>query len=318
MLKRLKSKKLLYILVVVNILLLAVNVILLVKNNSDSKAALDSKNYLFLSKRLEVENPNDIIVNFSPLRTQAREYLNNTGLEHSFYFEYLPSGTSIRIGENTELAAASLMKIPIVMSLYRAEELGRLKLDEKATIAAGDLSSESGELYKKGAGYQITLQEAADLTLIHSDNTAINVIIDRLNQVIDPKDQALYFLDAEITVQDNSEVAVLISSRSYSSFLKCLYLSCYLERKHSQEILSKLTQTPFDDLLVAGVSDKDIVIAHKIGTFSKNVQSDCGIVYYPKRPYLVCLMIRGDETQARPAFKEISKQIYDYILKVDQ
>lgn len=80
-------------------------------------------NHPLLSKRLSVEDQNDILINFAPLREAVKFYFSNIKADYSFYFEYLPTGTSIQAGENTELVSASLVKVPLVMDLYKSIEL---------------------------------------------------------------------------------------------------------------------------------------------------------------------------------------------------
>ena len=65
------------------------------------------------------------------------------------------------------------------------------------------------------------------------------------------------------------------------------------------------------------MSDKNLKIAHKIGTQLNEVQSDCGIVYYPKRNYLLCVMIQGSESpESDKKIAEISKITYDFIKNI--
>ncbi|HRF28946.1 MAG TPA: hypothetical protein PL051_04930 [Candidatus Saccharibacteria bacterium] len=77
-----------------------------------------------LAKRIFLSKPNDILVNFEPLRSQLKEqlkYYDDEG-KVSVYFEYLPTGTSIRIGDRKEIIGASLLKVPAVMELYKLVE----------------------------------------------------------------------------------------------------------------------------------------------------------------------------------------------------
>jgi beta-lactamase class A len=249
----------------------------------------DYNNYPFLAKRLFLENPNESIINFSPLRQSVRKYFSDNQLNGSLYFEYLPTGTSVRVNGDQEYRAASLIKLPVAMELYKAHELGKLQLDQKVTLKQEWLNDSYGNLYKKGAGYELTLEEAVRIMLVDSDNTALRAVIDATDKVLDLNNRALGSLDIEFT-QSNDE-SINIGTRSYSSFLKCLYFACYNDKEHSQEILKLLTETKFNNRIVAGIGDKDVKVAHKIGVFNTQVQSDCGIVYLPNGNYVLCAMI---------------------------
>jgi beta-lactamase class A len=275
--------------------------------------------YPLLAKRIFLENPNDTIVNFSPLRTQIKDYLAKTGIPHSFYFEYLPTGTNIRDGETNELVGASLMKIPIVMDLYKAAELGKVDLDKQVTVTEEAVSSDGvyGNTNRLKPGDTITLRQAAKIALTESDNTAAYVVYSNTKDIMKDEELAIKSLDVELNEASTGTGSyVLISSRAYSSFLSCLYFSCHLNRENSQEILNNLAESGDNDRLRAGVPD-NIRVARKIGSFSKQTQSDCGIVYVPNRQYAICLMLQSDDNQTNQHFKAISKMAYDYVTSVN-
>lgn len=134
------------------------------------------------------------IVNFQPLRAQIKDYLAYTGLAHSFYFEYLPTGTSVRDGDQNQLVGASLMKIPIVMDLYKAVERDKARLDQQVTVPQTVLGSEDqefGNVRKLKAGDQLKLEEAAMIALKESDNTAAYTVFEHTKDLLPSEDQAL-------------------------------------------------------------------------------------------------------------------------------
>lgn len=278
-----------------------------------------SKQYPLLAKRLFQENSNDTIINFQPLRQQVKDYLKKSGVNYSFYFEYLFTGSNIRAGENNQLVGASLMKIPIVMDLYKAAEMGKINLDQEVTVVqpqTGD-DPDYGNTAKLVPGQKINLREAAKIALTESDNTAAYTVFNAIQGKLSAEDQTINNLDVETRVDDSSKGKVaLIDSRAYSSFLRCLYFSCQLSKDHSEEILSYLTDSTDNSRLAAGLPN-NVKVAHKIGSFSTITQSDCGIVYVPDRRYMVCIMLDEDKDKAAADIKELSKIIYDYVTTVN-
>ena len=80
------------------------------------------------------------------------------------------------------------------------------------------------------------------------------------------------------------------------------------------EELEQLTNSIYTTRIPAGIADKNIKVAHKIGTNFNNNQNDCGIIYYPKNNYLLCVMIPGNESeQTDQHIANISKIVYDFI-----
>jgi beta-lactamase class A len=269
--------------------------------------------YPLLAKRLFIDSPNDSLVNFASLREQLRQYQQTQGIEGSIYFEYLPTGTSIRIDGDAIEVAASLIKLPAAMELYKASELGKVNLDETITLEESWLDSEFGLLYQKGAGYRLTLREAVEIMLKDSDNTALKAVASKLNGLLDPSLSPFNFLDIDIV--QNRDLTVSLSSRAYSSILKCLYFACYTSNDSSQEILDYLTDTSFQKRIVAGVNDEDIRVAHKTGNNENSTQSDCGIVYVPNRNYILCAMIEADTiADGDQKISAITKIVHEYII----
>ncbi len=285
------------------------------KNTKTQTNSENIEQYDLLAKRIFLDNPNDTKINFAPLRQQLNDYVEKNNLNSgNLYFEYLPTGTSIRISGDEQLVAASLMKVPAAMDMYKANELGRLNIDNKVALEPSWLNKEYGTLYQKGAGYQISPRNAAEIMLEQSDNTALAVVGNAIKGKLADAESSINYLDLDMTV--NGDGSISMNARGYSSIFKCLYFSCYNSKEDSQKMLEQLTKSKFTSRIPAGVTDKSIKIAHKIGTNFNNNQNDCGIVYYPKNNYLICVLIPGAESETTDQhIANISKLVYDYINK---
>lgn len=270
--------------------------------------------YPLLARRIQIDNPNDVSLKYTDLRQKLQTYINNQDAESkniSLYFEYLPTGVAININEKNESIAASLMKLPVVMNLYRASENGQIDLDKKVVLKKEWLNDEYGTLYQKGEGYELSIREAARLTLKDSDNTALLLIWDQLEGVqINPENDSMNYLDVEYGLVEDGRAQ--ISARSYSSILKCLYLSCFNNNNDSQEMLEYLTKSTFNNRLTKYTPDS-LKIAHKIGTYNVRYQSDCGIFYVPQKNYVLCVMVTGEDPGASQIIADISQSVYLFI-----
>lgn len=266
-----------------------------------------AEKYPYLSKRILQEDQNDYLINLLPLRKQLRETVAPYQNDLAFYFEYLPTGSSIGINEKAEFSAASLIKVPIVMAYYHYME--RLKLEDspRARLKITDIDNSFGELGKKGVGAEITLEEAARLALTASDNTAALVLAHNVPQ--EDFEDVYQGLDIDFKKIDEE---VIITAKQYSSILKALYFSAVLEKENSQKILELLTKTHFQDKLKAGVP-QNVTVANKFGILGNALFQDCGIVYVPRRPYILCIVSKSDETIAKARMKNISNIIYSYV-----
>lgn len=276
--------------------------------------------YSLLAKRLFIDNPNDIRLDFRQLNksllADLEAGLGENDEKVSVYFEYLPSGVSFSINPELEAVAASLMKTEIAMHVYKVAERGGLSLGDLITITADMLDPTYGSFHETALGNTYTLKDLVTIMLHESDNTALKAIKSALSGKINPFELSDY-VGIKSTGDENGRL--LLSSKSYSSIFKCLYLACYNTQRDSQEILNILTQTNFTDRL-PGLLPESTVVAHKIGTFYEEYQSDCGIVYVGSgdSDYLVCIMVSHKDPEASKEIARMSYKIFSYVTAASQ
>ena len=264
-----------------------------------------------LSPRIFIENQNDLILNFVPLRIKLQEYASKTPHRIGLYFEYLPTGTSIGVNEKEAFIPASLLKTPLAMGVFKLSESKKIMLDDYLTLREKHKDSNFGNYWKQNTGKKFRIDEVIKQLLIYSDNTAQNMLLDLVStSVIED-----VFDSLDIPKIRNEDLNPVVTAKNYSSILRCLYLACYLTKEDSNSLLTMLTKTIFKDKLPAGVSE-NIAVSHKIGvaeSSSSSIYTDCGIVYYPKRPYILCVMVEADEKTATKIISAISKIVYSFI-----
>lgn len=305
--------------------ILAALLILSLGLNFFSRTDNQEKKYPLLAKRLFVSNPNDLIINFTPLRANLREYTAAQDERIGIYFEYLPTGTSININGNDEFYRASLVKLPGVMRAMKLVEEGKLKESDLIEIKQYHINSFFPGETQLMPGEKRSVEELIQLSLRESNNTAYEALYERINGDILKKakddeqviDDVYDFLDVNRSETDQS---LYISPKSYASILKSLYFSAYLSYGNSSKLLNYLATSTFNEWLPKPIPSEEARVAHKFGIFdlaepaSYKVNSDCGIVYLPKRPYELCVMVQhatGHEVGTH--VREISKRVYDYV-----
>ena len=151
--------------------------------------------------------------------------------------------------------------------------------------------------------------------IVYSDNNSYELLIENIdNQIL-----RQVYLNLGIDLDKAMEIPAgnIISVKNYASFFRILFNASYLNPPSSNELLDMLTRTTFKKGLVAGVG-QGTTIAHKFGeryfsdTFERQLH-DCGIVYSPQKPYLVCIMTRGtDLNSLTQSIKAISSTIFQH------
>jgi beta-lactamase class A len=250
-------------------------------------------------------------IHYYPLKESIVLELNDSSLkgEYGVYFEDLNTGASIGIDEKKKFFPRSLFKVPVMVTILKKIQEGEITLNTTVYLSKEDLNSESGELFTKGVGYPITVKELLEIMIWDSDNTAMSALANRF------KDDALYLEVTSIMGLPYPEGGIaIVSPKEYSNIFRSLYFSNYLKRSFSNLALSILLETDFNDQLVSGVPE-DIKISHKFGEDAKlKYYHDCGIIYFPEKPYILCVMSKGStKEEANSVISNISKVVYEYI-----
>jgi beta-lactamase class A len=93
----------------------------------------------------------------------------------------LDTGERLSLRGDETFSTASLIKVPILVTLYDLAEKKQLSLDDPLTVLKIDQVPGSGVLQFMKPGMTLTVNDAANLMIILSDNTATNLILDRIN-----------------------------------------------------------------------------------------------------------------------------------------
>lgn len=239
---------------------------------------------------------------------------------YAYYFRDLTTGMWTGINEEDQYDPASMLKIVVAVAAYKQEEatpgfLSRrlLYTQELADINAAFPFAPKVAL-SVGQSYSVPflLREM----LSDSDNAAKDLLLSSIDQAIIDK----VYLDLSIPKpNDTNSAGYTISPQDYSRFLRVIYYGMYdLSWQNSNELMQLLNDATFTSGLVAGVPDS-VRVAHKYGEHvigtngvANGVElSDCGIVYHPERPYLICVMTEGkDPLQLSDFIAQVSRATY--------
>ncbi|HYD93345.1 MAG TPA: serine hydrolase [Candidatus Paceibacterota bacterium] len=221
----------------------------------------------------------------------------------SVYFRDLTSGKWTGVNELEPYAPASLLKVPIMISYFKEAEhtpgVLATRYPYATTREVVENSLVDTPLLRSGNSY--TVNDLIRGMIIQSDNQAKNVLEEHADPVI--LKETYNVLGIQNPYDDDTE-PYAISTKTYGLFFRVLYNGTYLSREMSNRAAELLTAVEFDRGLRAG-TPSNIQIAHKYGIHSQSQDgalhielSDCGIVYYPGAPYLLCVMMEGRDPDA--------------------
>ncbi len=235
-----------------------------------------------------------------------------TGI-YGMYVTDLNNNFSFGIYENENFQAASLIKLPVMVGMYMAEEDGGLSLGSRYKLKAEDKVKGSGSLYSRPVGYELTYHDLIKLMGKESDNTAFNICWKYLG------DEKIREIIDRIGMKDTSLEKNETTPADIGLFFHKLWDGGLINRNNKEELLGFMTDTIYEKWLAAGVPG-GVRVAHKYGR-EVRVVNDAGIVYTDNPsgsetgtgwgPYVVVIMSKDIvDKEADTAFPELSGIIY--------
>ena len=252
------------------------------------------------------------------IKDYVRKVTNHIDIQNiSIYFRDLANGSTFGVNQDVPFKPGSLLKVPLVIGYLKKSEKDptilqkTIKFENEALLKIYDLQSQTPSK-KLEIGKSYTIKELIEAAILRSDNVAANML-----EHYD-KRASMIQISGEMDIPIHTGIPPLrnITIKEYAGFFRMLYNASYLTHENSNYLLDLLTESEFKDGLLIGV-DPGVVVAHKFGESidredpSIHFFSECGIVYYPKRPYLLCITMRGkNEAQLIKSIQEISALVF--------
>jgi beta-lactamase class A len=207
----------------------------------------------------------------------------------------LTDGHKYLLHANDVYPQASSIKICVLAELYRQAQQGKLKLTDLYTVNAADLVQDSDIMGGLTPGVtQITLRDLATMMVAVSDNSATNVLIDRVgmdNVNAFLKAQGLRdtrlrrkMMDLKAAAEGRENVS---TPNEMLNLLQALYRDEILNQEMTADFF-KVLSTHKDSWIPRNLPD-DLRIADKPGAL-EGVRNDSGVIFVDKRPYVLCVM----------------------------
>jgi beta-lactamase class A len=215
------------------------------------------------------------------------------------------SGTQL-YSRNTAVVfpAASLIKLPIAVTVYQAASQGSISLETVLTMDASVIVGGTGSIQYDPPGSTYTVRELTARMLYDSDNTATNMLIDHLGGFA-PVNQAMQQIGATQTLLQRRMMDFEARAAGRDNFTSPADMALLLRQLHNgtlpdaagaQEIITALTQTT-DRQKIPALLPPEVGVAHKIGVLPL-VEHDAGIVLVPGQPYILVVMSQGLSSNA--------------------
>jgi len=262
-------------------------------------------------------------------RDRIGRLIASSGSEVAVAFHPLDGGTELLIRADDEFHAASTMKIPVMIELFRQVHDGAMRLDDRVAVVnefhsivdgspfALDIRDDSDAAVYKRIGATLSYRELCDAMITVSSNFATNLLIERLGaKRIQATVDRLGAPDMHVLrgVEDDKAFQKGLNNTTTARALMTLLVKIAngeaVDRPSSEQMVAVLKRQAFNDRIPAGLP-AGTVVAHKTGEITK-IQHDAAIVY-AKRPFVLVVLVRGqvDPKVGSKLIADITRVVYD-------
>jgi beta-lactamase class A len=234
----------------------------------------------------------------------------------SLYARNLDTGATVGIRENEPVRTASTIKLPIMVAAFDAVKEGKARWKDKIAITPASKVSGSGVIREFADGTRLTLRDLVHVMIVVSDNTATNLVLDRLSA--DYVNETMAGLgyqqtrsmrkirgdgtnlkaatgwSAEGQKAENQRWGIGRSTpREMVDLLARIANGAIVGSDDSREMVEILERQQFKDGIGRGFIDTPGVrVASKSGALDA-LRSDVGLLYHPKGRLAIAITVDG-------------------------
>lgn len=226
------------------------------------------------------------------MKDSLMEQIKNVPGDVGFFYKDISSGDTVKYNEDKPFLAASVIKIPILIETLKQIQEGKLKKDDKVEVLREFKVPSCGALTYMHDGLQVTIEDLYTLMIIHSDNTATNMLINITG--IENINNTLESLGYRKTRLSRLLFDIAGKNQGKENYFTVNEVGDMLEKIYNRELISKEISEEMERVLklqrlnhkIPYLLPAGIEVAHKTGEDS-GITHDVGIVYSEK-PFIFC------------------------------
>ena len=267
------------------------------------------------------------------LKARVQRLIDSSGAEVAVVLRTIDGRHDLLIDPDKTFHAASTMKVPIMIELFRQAEAGQLELDEPLPIKNEFHSIVDGSVYQlgvgddsdaevyKNVGKTMALRDLCEAMITVSSNFAANLLIERVGAANVRKTVTRLGADGMVVLRGVEDQKAFdkgmnnaTTARALAVLLQKLAGGKAVSPKADAEMVAILKRQKFNDGIPAGLP-AGTPVAHKTGSITK-IHHDAAIVYGP-RPYVLVVLVRGiqDQKVSAALMASISRDVWSEFSK---
>ncbi|MFM6154228.1 MAG: serine hydrolase, partial [Sphaerospermopsis kisseleviana] len=240
----------------------------------------------------------------------------NSALTAGIFLLDLDNGSYVDINGNTSFAAASTIKIPILIAFFQDVDAGKIRLDEKLTLEKEMIAGGSGNIQYQPPGTKYTAIDLATKMITISDNTATNMIIAKLGgqESVNARFRSWGLTTTMIrNPLPDLEGTNTTNPKELANIISMVNQGNVVSMRSRDLMLNIMGRTQRDNLLPAGLG-KGANAYHKTGDIG-TMLADAGLVDVPTgKRYIAAIMVQRPNNDPRAAklINSISSTAYQH------
>jgi beta-lactamase class A len=252
-------------------------------------------------------------------RQEIEDYADDYKGTAGVYVQDLKGGWGYGVNPDEIFFSASVIKIPLLVAVFRKIDEGEISLNDSFKTETGDWAGGAGWLQWEEAGTSHTVQDYLWMMMTQSDNVATNALLRHVggpgyvNEVADSLGASHTFLYQKVT----SERAAVpsLDNRTTPRDMATLLGKVYTGEVTSPESSQKMVEIMYQNNLQSSIKDglpEDVEAAKKGGWLYK-VYDEAAIVWHEDHPYVVAIFSKHgseDVEVGKALLKGISTDIY--------
>jgi beta-lactamase class A len=284
-----------------------------VNGKEQGKNPKDAKEAIVASPSPTLQLTQEIPVLKAQIQALARQ---NPTLNPGVFVVDLQTGGYIDLDGGTLYASASTIKLPILVAFFQDVDAGKVRLDEMLTLKLEMIADGSGDLQYKKVGTPFSALEVATKMMVISDNTATNMLIERLGgkEALNQRFQSWGLTTTAIRNRlPDVEGTNTTSPKELANLLSVVNRGNLVSLSSRDRLLSIMQRNEINNLLPQGLGT-GAGIAHKTGNIG-SLLADAGIVDLPTgKRYAIAVMVKRpfNDLAAQELIQQISRKTYDY------
>lgn len=271
------------------------------------KKEVFSPSKVVFSSKLKTTTPSPKQPSAAELSLKVSQILSSQKGDWAIWVEGLDFSFSWSLNGEDSFPAASLMKLPLAVAVFKAVEEGELSWDQKITVTKSDLRGGAGSLQYQKLPLGLTLERLVFLLLNQSDNTAFATLVRILGE--EKIKKTIRWLGMEKTSWEEFTT----TAKDQALFFRKLYEGELFSPENTKRFFDALTDTAFESRIPKGVPE-GVRVAHKVATEVGTV-SDAGVVFVPHQPFILVILSRDVNSQeAEKVIVDLTDRIYWFLV----